>query len=74
MIFGYWATIELCVVMQTDINIWEDLKIENGIVCFTSPPYNLGNSIQLSGNKYLNKKNHLMENIKIMLMMMIILI
>ena len=40
----------------TDINIWEDLKIENGIVCFTSPPYNLGNSIQLSGNKYLNKK------------------
>ena len=41
----------------TDLKIWEKLKIEKGIICFTSPPYNLGDSIKLSGNTFLNKKN-----------------
>lgn len=41
----------------TDIGVWESLKIEDGIVCFTSPPYNLGGSIKLRGNKSLSKQD-----------------
>lgn len=38
----------------TNIADWEKLEIEDGIVTFSSPPYNLGNSIKLSGNSSLN--------------------
>jgi DNA modification methylase len=34
----------------TSIDDWDKLNIEDGIVTFSSPPYNLGNSIKLSGN------------------------
>jgi DNA modification methylase len=39
----------------TSIDIWERLEIPYGFVVFTSPPYNLGQSIKLSGNKSMNK-------------------
>lgn len=38
----------------TNIADWEKLEIEDGIVTFSSPPYNLGNSIKLSGNSSLS--------------------
>lgn len=34
---------------------WKKLSIEKGVVTFSSPPYNLGDSIKLSGNSSLNK-------------------
>jgi DNA modification methylase len=37
----------------TSIDDWNKLKIEDGIVTFSSPPYNLGSSIKLSGNSSL---------------------
>jgi DNA modification methylase len=37
----------------TSIDDWNKLKIEDGIVTFSSPPYNLGSSIKLSGNSAL---------------------
>lgn len=45
----------------TDVNCWEKLQIENGVAVFSSPPYNLGYSIKLSGNKNLNKKQSAYE-------------
>ena len=39
----------------TSIDIWERLEIPHGFVVFTSPPYNLGESIKLSGNKSMSK-------------------
>lgn len=39
----------------TNPDNWDLLKIEDGSVVFSSPPYNLGDSIKLSGNKSLNK-------------------
>lgn len=41
----------------TNIEDWKKLQIEDGIVTFSSPPYNLGNSIKLSGNSSLKGKN-----------------
>ena len=41
----------------TNPNDWDALKIENGSVVFTSPPYNLGESIKLRGNKTLSKSS-----------------
>jgi DNA modification methylase len=32
---------------------WDKLEIEDGIITFSSPPYNLGDSIKLSGNSSL---------------------
>ena len=46
----------------TDVSCWERLKIENKIAVFSSPPYNLGSSIKLSGNKKLNKKSSAYES------------
>ncbi len=43
---------------STNINNWEKLDIESGFVCFTSPPYNLGKSAKLSGNKQLKKSGN----------------
>jgi ParB-like chromosome segregation protein Spo0J len=40
----------------TKIEDWKKLKIEDGIVTFSSPPYNLGDSIKLRGNSSLNEK------------------
>jgi DNA modification methylase len=37
----------------TSIDDWNKLKIEDGIITFSSPPYNLGSSIKLSGNSSL---------------------
>ena len=37
----------------TIIEDWNKLEIEDGIVTFSSPPYNLGSSIKLSGNSSL---------------------
>jgi DNA modification methylase len=48
----------------TDLNNWNALKIEIGSVVFSSPPYNLGKSIKLSGNSSLNKKNSAYETYK----------
>ena len=48
----------------TDINCWQKLEIEKGIIAFTSPPYNLGSSIKLSGNTNLNKKDSAYETYK----------
>lgn len=31
--------------------VWDKLGIDKGFVCFSSPPYNAGNSSKLSGNK-----------------------
>lgn len=39
----------------TSIDIWEKLEIPHGFVVFTSPPYNLGSSIKLRGNKSMGK-------------------
>lgn len=39
----------------TNLSDWDALKIEKGAVVFTSPPYNLGSSIKLRGNKSLDK-------------------
>jgi DNA modification methylase len=36
---------------STDNLSWERLSVGDGFVCFTSPPYNLGKSAALSGNK-----------------------
>lgn len=41
----------------TNLDHWEALQIESGSVVFTSPPYNLGGSIKLSGNISLNKSD-----------------
>ena len=41
----------------TNIEDWKKLQIEDGIVTFSSPPYNLGDSIKLSGNSSLKGKN-----------------
>lgn len=45
----------------TDVDCWSKLEIEKGVVVFSSPPYNLGSSIKLSGNKTLNKKSSAYE-------------
>ena len=42
----------------TNINDWENLKIDQGFILFTSPPYNLGNGAKLSGNKAISKKGN----------------
>jgi DNA modification methylase len=34
----------------TNIDDWNKLNIEDGVITFSSPPYNLGDSIKLSGN------------------------
>jgi DNA modification methylase len=39
----------------TDVTVWEKLGIGDGFVCFSSPPYNAGNSAKLSGNKASSK-------------------
>jgi DNA modification methylase len=41
----------------TNIDDWNKLEIEDGIVTFSSPPYNLGDSIKLSGNSSLKGKD-----------------
>ena len=41
----------------TDLTIWEKLDVPHGFVVFCSPPYNLGDSIKLSGNKNLNNSS-----------------
>jgi len=42
----------------TNSTDWEKLNIQKGTVCFTSPPYNAGDSAKLSGNVVMsNKKN-----------------
>ena len=37
----------------TIMDDWDKLEIEDGIITFSSPPYNLGDSIKLSGNSSL---------------------
>jgi DNA modification methylase len=37
----------------TSIDDWNKLGVEDGVVTFSSPPYNLGDSIKLSGNSSL---------------------
>lgn len=43
---------------------WDALNIEDGVVVFSSPPYNLGDSIKLSNNSALNKKDSAYETYK----------
>lgn len=43
---------------------WDQLQIEDGMVVFSSPPYNLGGSIKLSGNSSLSKKSSAYETYK----------
>jgi len=45
----------------TSIDCWQRLGIEKGIVAFTSPPYNLGSSIKLTGNTNLKNKSSAYE-------------
>lgn len=45
-------------------SVWDSLNIEKGTVVFSSPPYNLGDSIKLSGNSSLNKKDSAYETYK----------
>jgi len=45
----------------TSIDCWQKLEIEKGVVAFTSPPYNLGSSIKLSGNINLKNKKSAYE-------------
>ncbi len=45
----------------TNIQHWNALNIEDGCVVFTSPPYNLGDSIKLSGNKNLKNSDSAYE-------------
>jgi DNA modification methylase len=40
----------------TSLDDWNKLEIEDGIITFSSPPYNLGDSIKLSGNSSLKGK------------------
>lgn len=46
----------------TNIQDWEKLNIESGTCCFTSPPYNAGNSAKLTGNKAMSKKGNFYES------------
>ena len=48
----------------TNIQCWEKLNIEEGVIVFTSPPYNLGDSIKLSGNTNLKNKDSAYETYK----------
>lgn len=48
----------------TDLTTWSKLEIGEGFVCFTSPPYNLGNSAKLSGNKSISKKGGVYDEYK----------
>jgi len=48
----------------TNPDHWDALNIEDGVVVFSSPPYNLGDSIKLSGNSSLNKKESAYETYK----------
>jgi len=48
----------------TNPDHWDALNIEDGVVVFSSPPYNLGDSIKLSGNSALNKKDSAYEMYK----------
>lgn len=45
----------------TNSNDWEKLNIQSGTCCFTSPPYNAGNSAKLTGNKSMSKKGNFYE-------------
>ena len=40
---------------------WIKLDIKKGTCCFTSPPYNAGNSAKLSGNKTMSNKGNFYE-------------
>jgi len=48
----------------TNPDHWDALNIEDGVVVFSSPPYNLGDSIKLSNNSSLNKKESAYETYK----------
>lgn len=37
---------------------WDLLDVKDGFICFTSPPYNLGKSAKLSGNKRLKSSRN----------------
>lgn len=43
---------------------WEKLDIQKDFVLFTSPPYNLGDSVALSGNKSMSKKKNAYDGYK----------
>lgn len=47
---------------STILENWNKLEIGEGFVCFTSPPYNLGKSAKLSGNKSLKKSGNAYDN------------
>ncbi len=49
---------------STDPDNWEKLKIEPNTICFTSPPYNVGDSSKLTGNKNASKKGNFYESYK----------
>ena len=48
----------------TNSNDWEKLNIQKDFVLFTSPPYNLGDSVALSGNKSMSKKKNAYDGYK----------
>lgn len=45
----------------TNSEDWIKLEIKKGSCCFTSPPYNAGNSSKLTGNKSMSKKGNFYE-------------
>ena len=46
----------------TNSEDWIKLEIKKGTCCFTSPPYNAGNSAKLTGNKAMSKKGNFYES------------
>lgn len=46
----------------TNIEDWIKLEIQSGTACFTSPPYNAGNSAKLTGNKAMSAKGNFYES------------
>jgi len=46
---------------STNSENWIKLNIQNNTCCFTSPPYNAGNSAKLSGNKNMSAKGNFYE-------------
>ncbi len=43
---------------------WEKLNIQENTIAFTSPPYNAGNSSELTGNKSASKRGNFYEDYK----------
>lgn len=48
----------------TNISDWEKMNVDEGFILFTSPPYNLGEGANLSGNKSISKNGNAYDGYK----------